>query len=380
MIAGGFLENLILATHASPDGPPRNRFHSFCRYDDYRLLGCTFINAIAFIDSVDGGALTVSNTSYVSARGMHYFTRSNTALFVNSLTNGGQLEKMLIGSRTLEVVSSNGTYLECRGDHHDRYLFGWKTDTSGNNQIFRTDHDGLNEITTDTATLLGVDVGVTSFSVDSDNDRLFFLNTGTPKLNCVDFDLSSNYTTFPLTLFSGRGGTDYSDGRIFYGSINPAGVLNNWLWMYTLGTDEYTRFATEVSSSTSRQAGIFLDKHNDRIIVAAYNYVLITDMSIDIGKYYMRLGFRTDSTVNISWEPIELAVGNNLYQDGVMIANTTDTSYQATGLVLSSEYEYSIEYTTDGTNFLQNSLYRIFHFTEPEAKTSFTIPLLLNIR
>ena len=366
IVSAGFTADILMSAEVFVKTTTNHyRWSNFCKFDRNRVMGCNSDNwsgaqrTIQIFDPITGQALNVSPANSVLAQGIHYFERNNTVLFVNSIP-GGHLQKILVGTETIQTVSSNGVYKSCRGDNQDRYLFGWKQDGS-TNQIYRTDHNGLNEITVNTVDLLGTNTYAQSFCVDIHNDRLFFRNVETMKLNCVDLDLVSNWTEFPVTISSGNGGTDYFDGSIYY----PVG---GWIGRYDLETGDISRFSTTHFGlgGGGQRTSMYVDRITGRMLLHEYGNNTFTSTDVDFSsRAYMTLGFRTDTTLDISWKPVDSATGYNLYQNGGLIATTTEPNHQATGLVVSGEYEFTVEYTLDGTNFVPNLFYRKFYFPEP---------------
>lgn len=366
IVSGGFTgDDLMSAEVFVTSSTKTYRWSNFCKFDSNRIMGTNsdrYTGAektILIFDPITEQGLNVSPRGDVLAQGIHYFERNNTVLFVNS-TPGGHLQKILVGSETIQTVSSNGVYQSCRGDDQDRYLFGWKQDGS-TNQIYRTDHNGLNEITVNTVDLLGTNTYAQSFCVDIHKDRLFFRNVETMKLNCVDFDLVSNWTEFPVTIPSGNGGTDYCDGYIYF-------PINGWIGRYHLDTGEVKRFDASFGlGGGGQRTSMYVDRLSGRMILHDEGYRTFTSTEADFSSIYMTFGFSTltNTTLDISWKPVDSATGYNLYQNGILIATTTEPSHQATGLVVSGEYEFTVEYTLDGTNFVPNLFYRKFYFPEP---------------
>jgi hypothetical protein len=365
IVSAGFTrDDLLSAEVFVKSSTNRYRWSNFCKFDSNRIMGTNSDNwsgdekTILIFDPITEQKVFVSPRSAVLAQGIHYFERNNTVLFVNS-TPGGHLQKIQVGSETIETVSSNGVYKSCRGDDQDRYLFGWKQDGS-TNQIYRTDHNGLNEITVNTVDLLGTNTYAQSFCVDIHNDRLFFRNVDTKKLNCVDFDLVSNWTDFPVTIPSGNGGAEYCDGYIYF----PVG---GWIGRYDPETGEIQRFNTTGFGlgGGGQRTSMYVDRNSQRMLLHEYGYSTFTSTEADFSSVYMTFGYRTDTTLDISWKPVDSATDYNLYQNGVLVATTTEPNHQATGLVVSGEYEFTVEYSTDGTNFAPNVFYRKFYFPEP---------------
>ena len=106
--------------------------------------------------------LTPSGTTFGS---YGYFEKNNLALYVNDAAElcsfhcvgTNQFSQTGTQLHTNEVViSSDGSYYRSRADPHGRYMFGQKLSAGGQHQLYRTDENGLNEITVDCLTLLGV--------------------------------------------------------------------------------------------------------------------------------------------------------------------------------------------------------------------------------
>lgn len=174
---------------------------------------------------------------------MLHFERNNSLLFVDEPT--GTPDSFAVGNgtsnTTVNIVSSDSTYHLCRGELHDRYLFGSKIASDGSTyQIFRTDHNGLNEITVDCLNLLGTNDQVENYACNVDDNLLYFSHPSTHVLHSVDFDLT-NSTEYTLDLNSGvDSDIQYSDWWLNWANKNPLESSDNTsLWRMNVNTDEY---------------------------------------------------------------------------------------------------------------------------------------------
>jgi len=74
-------------------------------------------------------------------------------------------------------------------------------------------------------------------------------------------------------------------------------------------------------------------------------------------------GFRSSTSINLSWDPIDSAVGYMVQQDGSDLVATTEPQYNVTGLVPDTEYRFNIAYSTDGTTYLPKKYYTTVYVT-----------------
>ena len=369
--AVGFSDSTVETTYYQASSGPDTKYHSFCRYDDDYMI-CNNRESFGSIVTIQTNTQTtrpVCNQQHVF--GMHYFEFCNLLLFVDAST--GTLDSFYVGdgtsNTTVNTVSSDGTYLLCRGDLHDRYLFGSKIASDGStHQIFRTDHQGLNEITVDCLTLFGTNEQVENFACNVDDDLLYFGHPSTHVLHSLDFDLA-NLTGYTLELNSGvDSDIEYSDGWLYWANKNPLGSSDNTsLWRMNVNTDEYQKFSTKYNlAGDAGQQALYVDRPNNTLVVIGSGTYYITSTEIDFATPGMTKGFQTPSSVDLAWPEIESATGYNILQNGVVIAsNVSATSLSVTGLTVDTFYKFTLEYTTDGTNFVSNKFYNAaFRSTE----------------
>lgn len=374
---------------------PNSKYSNFCPYDDFYV--CAFAReSWGSVTTLGGGATTATNVTaseifYQTANtGMHYFHRNNKLVYVNASTYSsgiiGQLYYYLPNGTVrlptekvqITTAAANGTYTTCRGDRHGRYLFGTKLAIDGTtHQLFRTDPDGLNEITVDCLTLLGVNGKVGTYVCNPDDDLLYFAHPTTFELKSVDYNLANLNETYTLVLNSlNRDSIEYSDGYLYYGGKNPnSDGANASLWKYNLETETNVRlsYAMDINTHLADLQIMFVDRPNNRMILSGNGTFSYIQFEVDtetnkfaVPGFYKAFG--DDTSINLSWDPITSATGYNVLQDGVVVAsNITDTRFTATGLVNDTEYRFTLEHTIDGTNFIPNKYINTIYHTSNTA-------------
>ena len=368
---------------------PIQKWSNFCPYDTFSV--CAFARE-SFGSVITLSAATMEGTNNLSARniffqtintGMHFFERNNKLVYVNMHGNGvlNQLYYVIPDGTDIQptqkvqitTAAADGTFTRLRGDIHGRYVFGTKIAIDGTtHQFFRRDHDGLNEITFDCLTVLGVNAKIESHCINADDDLIYFNHPTTNILKSVDFDLTNYNETYTLQLNTGTDSSlEYSDGYLYFGNTNPRVFSDNsTIWRMELSTGDFERLAytQDLATQDIDNQIMFVDRPNNRLIVSGNtntHYIrfptIQTVNNFAIPGFYK--GFRDSTSIVLSWEPITGAIGYNLLQDNVIIENnTSDTFFKVTGLVDDTEYRFSLEYTTDGTTFLPqtyaNTIYR----------------------
>ena len=376
----GFSDSVVQTSINQASNGPDTKYHSFCRFDDSNNI-CANREFTGAVVSIRTNTQTTRNIiAPQQVFGMHYFERNNKLLYVDATT--GTLNSFVVGDTNKAnavTVSSDGTYKLCRGELHDRYLFGSKQSAGGDHQIFRTDHEGLNEITVDCLTLLGVNAQVENFACNKDDDLLYFGHPSTRVLQSIDFDLA-NLTAHSLVLNSGvDSDIEYSDGWLYWANKSPLGTADNSsLWRMNLETDEYQKFSVfQNIAGSSGQQTLYVDRANNELVIVGGGLFYMTSTEIDFALPGMRMGMRTDSTVDLTWEPVDTATGYNILQNGVIIeSNTAATSLHVTGLASGNDYKFTLEYTTDGTNFIAKKFYNAFYNPNPSV---YYFPYLPNL-
>jgi hypothetical protein len=260
-------------------------------------------------------------------------------------------------------VSDVGTYYQCRGEIHGRYLFGTKLAADGStNQFFRTDASGQNELTVDVVDVIpgSTNTKIESFAMNSDDDLLYFGHPDTKVLSTMDFELT-NYdgTTFNLVLNTDRNASiEYSDGWLYWGNKYPFSAINDafnfGIWRIFVQPEadpimqrlnkNHNIFASDVVD----QNIMFVDRAQNRMILSGSSMQYLqfsTDQNFAAPG--MSVGFRTATSLNLNWTEVAGATGYTLFQDGVAIdVNTTSTSKHVTGLTDGDHYRFTLQYNT----------------------------------
>ena len=378
---------------------PTQKYSNMCPYDTYSVC--------AFRRESFGSVITLSTTSIDASgtnerniffqttnTGMHFFERNNKLVYVNQHANGvvGQLFYVIPNGTDIQptqkvqitTAAADGTFSRLRGDLHGRYVFGTKLAIDGStHQFFRRDHDGLNEITVDCLTLLGVNSQIETHCINSDDDLVYFSHPTTNLLKSIDFDLTNYNETYTLVLNTGKDSSlEYSDGFLYFGNKYPFSVGDNTsLWRMELSTGDFNRlsYVQDIESNDVDNQVLFIDRPNNRMIISGNSNVdylqFPTTQTVNnfaVPGFYK--GFRDSTSIVLSWDPITSAIGYNVLQDDVIIENnTTNTFFKVTGLTDDTEYRFKLEYTTDGTNFLPSTLVNtVYH----ASSTSHFFPVL----
>ncbi len=330
---------------------------------------------------------------------IHYFPQINSMLYINE---ADQLCSYVVtGENTAGnsggadhakevVVSSNGTYLRARGDLHGRYMFGSKQSTGGDHQIFRTDPDGLNEITVDCLTLLGVNSQIEGLTVNIEDEIIYFGHPTTNLMSSIDFDLT-NLTTGTIRLPSGLySSIEYSNGYLYWGGQFPnadTSFATNSLWRVNVDTNEVQRlgYDIQITNALSNRQTMYIHRGVNIMLIGnnasgGKSYILRfpTDQTENVlGAFYMSTGMQTSTSVDLDWEPVDSAIGYNILQDGVIIENNTPNTYlSVTGLTTDTSYKFTLEYTLDGTNFLTSKFHSVLAHLSPLGHFSPHLPTL----
>jgi len=368
---------------------PIQKYSNFCPYDTFSV--CAFARE-SFGSVITLSAASTDGTNNLSARniffqtintGMHFFERNNKLVYVNQHGNGDLNQLFYVipdgtdiqPTQKVQITTSgvDGTFSRLRGDIHGRYVFGTKLAVDGTtHQFFRRDHDGLNELAVDCLTLIGVNSKIESHCINADDDLIYFNHPTTNLLKSIDFNLSNYNETYTLELNTGTDSSlEYADGYIYYGNKNPRVASDNSsLWRYNVSTGESFRLSyfADIASNSADNQIMHVDRPNNRMILSGNtNTVFLRFPTTQTVNNFALPGFykafRDSTTISLAWEPITSATGYNVLQDGVAVAsNISDTFFKVTGLVDDTEYRFSLEYTTDGTNFLPdtytNTVYR----------------------
>jgi len=369
-----------------------NEYHSFTQFKRNSFIAQTRDNfqnmsTVTTFGTFGDGLIATKNLqvtpSGTTFGSCGYFEKNNLLLYVNDAaelcsfdvvgtnifsSTGSQLHTNEV------VISSDGTYLRSRADPHGRYMFGQKISAGGQHQLYRTDENGLNEITVDCLTLLGVNAQCQGLAIDVDNEVIYFGHPSTKMMTSVAFDLTSNLTTGPVRFPEGvRANIEYSNGHVYWGSQFPNSTValsTTSFWRINVDTDEVNRMSINFTSDNnlSNFQTIYVDRYTNKLFVGvdesggktrSYQF-LDTDTENVLGQFYMSRGMQTATSVDIDWVPIDSAVGYKIFQDGVEIeSNTANTSLSVTGLTTDTSYKFTLQYTTDGTTFLDNKFYNV---------------------
>lgn len=375
--AAAFSDSYVTTKISTVGNSTSTSYHGFCNYDG-RFIMCQNKSGKGEIQTIQTGGDTARRVlSNTRSLGMHYFERNSLLIFVNA--GDYTLNSKYVGDNdttTVNIVSSDGTYKNCRGEIHDRYMFGSKLAADGTtHQIFRTDHEGLNEITVDCLTLLGVNSYVENYACNKDDDLVYFGHPSSRLLHSIDMNLE-NLTAYTLVLNSGvDSDIEYSDGWLYYANLSPLSTEDNdSLWRWNIDTDELQKFTTGVDLSGSHgQQTLFVDRANNHLVVCGYKLYNITSTEIDFSIPGMKKGLQTSSSIDLSWEPIDSAIGYKILQNGLVIDSTSSTSLSVTGLDVDTDYKFTLQYTTDGVTFSTNRFYNAFFHT---SSTAYHFPLL----
>lgn len=368
-------DTILEGTFTIGGSGPVKQYHSLSYYNDTSAIatsadvwGGNFTKRFSIL--ADGGTTTRQiSWGNVASRGSHYYPDSKIVLTVNA--DDGNVAMIDTETDILVNVNNGGTYKSGRGDYEHRYFFGWKIAADGStNQIFRMDEDGTNEITVDMITLTGTEEKPYGFALDGDSDRIFFHDSTTQSLRSIDYDLTiGSFTTWPLTLPNNDwGDIDYSQGFIFYGGIEPVtGGYNSKIYRFELETSERLEvvgISQSIRGGYEGTVDVFIHRELNQLWLAGESKTTyITGTNFDFYTRYMFQESVGLGTLGISWTPVVGATHYNVLQNGIIIGNTTDTSFFVSGLGTSGDkYNFTIESSDDDVTYTAVQYY-IYAYT-----------------
>ncbi|CAM9700165.1 unnamed protein product [Ectocarpus sp. 6 AP-2014] len=356
----------------SNSGSITKHFHSWTHYDDTSAICSSRSNDVILATPRDSFP-RAPWSSGITARGMHYFRHSNRLLAVDG--NSGDIKRFDVDGSATSIVNNGGIYKSGRGDHEDKYFFGWKVASDGStNQIFRMDEYGLNEITVDVISLTGKNENAYGFALDDDEYRVFFHDQTTQTLRSIGYDLSvESHTTWPHTLpVNDWGDIDYCQGFVFYGGIDPGnGSLNSKMYRIELSTNEVLQLGgvnQSIRGGFEGTVDVFIHRARNELWLAteATKPVFVTGDNFDFFTAFMTAAVSSLGTVDISWMAVEGATSYNLLQDGVVIGTTSENTLNVTGLGNDgTRYRFTLESSEDGTTYTTPAYYKVVHTSAP---------------
>lgn len=248
------------------------RYASITSYQSLLLL--TYNNSTGYVMTLDPTSGNRASVSWLGnqARGMHYNILTDKIVMVSG--SNGELQTFEVTPKTKVTVSTNGEYKTLRGDVSNSYVFGWKVDSDGStNQLFRVDVDGTNEIVVSTTSLFRSNEQLDGFTLDSDNELVYFHGLTSRTLRSVSWDLTG-FTTHNLILQHSNGGSiEYSRGYIYYWGVeqdNPTGINSNFD-RYNPSNDEIYQIngiSESIRNGVLYTPALFIDPESNRMLVS----------------------------------------------------------------------------------------------------------------
>ncbi len=371
----------VTQTTNSTSGPDKY-YHSWTKYSDTEAIvssadvwGGNVTKRYHIASSESSFTTLYSISGLIAAAGSHYYANSGMLLTVNR--DNDDVMRVDTNGTSADVVTINngGYYLSGRGDHEDRYFFGFKLAADNSTyQIFRMEEDGSNEITVDVSSLTGTNENVYGLAINDDDETVFFHDATTGTLRSVGYDLSAaSHQTYSLTLqLPDRGDMDYSQGFLYFGGVSPVTkALNNNFYRFDLETEEVLQL---VGGSQSIRGGfdgtidVFIHRPLNRMWISGEsNTITLEPDNFDIYTNYITRDSVGLGTLDISWIPVDGATSYNVLQDGVaVVSGTSSTSAAITGLGTSgTSYKFTIEYSTDGVSYETARYYKFIYTAGP---------------
>ena len=354
------------------------RYASFTSYQP-PLLMCsdTSRGYIKTFDPYTGSFTTKRSFNNGQATGLQYNSATDKVLLVNET---GELMTWEVAADISTTVSTNGQYKTFRGDKFSPYVFGLKIDTDGTtNQLFRVDLDGTNEVAVSTASLFGTNQSLDSFTVDSDNELVYFHDLASRTLRSVSWDLTG-FTTHNLFLQSSKGGSiAYSRGYIYYGGVdqsNPnAGNSNFYRYNISNGEIYQINGVTEsIRGGTQYAHALFLDPDSNRMMVSGESkFRVLEGTDFDYLESFMTSSTTYYDGVRIQWTLVSGATSYRVVVNDVVGPVTTETEYDVRGYSDGDVLDIKVEYSSDDATYT-NAQYRTLEYVvQGQFTTLFTL-------
>ena len=351
----------------------RKQYHSLTEYSDTHAIGTladtragywTKAAVLVSPSNLGVGFLTASGQVSLTAlycKGMHYNPVTDTVYYVDSQT-GTFRSFLLNGYVSRTTISSEGTYHTLQGDGSNVYIFGAKVSPGGDQQIFRVDADGTNEITVNTSTILPGNYVASGFAINRDDQKVYFHDETTFVVRSLGWDLTGLETLQTLNgdlkvQAQHSGSLCYARGYVYFGSIDPqTGAQNDKFYQYDL-SDGGTRELIGVNDHMRLSSGgptndLYIDPHQNTLVISGYNEVwVVKGDSFDFYHKFCSVTRQYYDGWAVAWDAVEGATSYQLVVNDVVVGTTTDLSLETRGHADNTLLNIAILSSTDDVTY-----------------------------